>query len=83
MFFRIWTVREAFAKQTGQGLSVFDRETPEIDYEGGRIVYRGNILAIRTFVASGYVISLCAESIPLALALHMISNEEWRSLLEK
>ena len=81
-FFRIWTVREAFAKQTGQGLSVFEREAPEIDYTGERILFRGNTLMIRTFVSAGHVISLCAESIPSGLAPHLITPAEWRDLLQ-
>ncbi len=82
MFFRIWTTREAFAKQTGQGLSVFEREAPEIDYAGERILFHGNEMMIRTFVPAGHVISLCAESIPSGLAPHLITAAEWRGLLQ-
>ncbi len=80
-FFTVWTVREVFAKQTGQGLSLFEKERYRIDYEGQRIYFRGKVLMFRTFHMAGHVISVCGEDIPANLQPHTITAKEWNELL--
>ncbi len=80
-FYTVWTVREAFAKQTGKGLSLFEEEEYGIDYDAERIFFHGKVLMFRTFPVDGHVVSLCAEDIPAGLRVHKITSGEWQSLL--
>ena len=81
-FYTVWTVREAFAKETGRGLPLFEEEDGyRIDYDGERIFFHGKVLMFRTFPMDGHVISLCAEAIPAGLWPHKITAGEWQSLL--
>ncbi len=80
-FYRVWTMREAFAKQTGRGLPLFGEEKYEIDYDKERVFFHGGVLMFRTFPVDGHVISLCAEVIPAGLRPHKITAAEWQSLL--
>ena len=80
-FYTVWTVREAFSKQTGQGLSLFEEGGFRIDYDTKRVYFHGRVLMFKTFGMDGHVISLCAEDIPPDLRPHRITAEEWQSLL--
>lgn len=77
LFYYVWTIREAFAKEVEIGLSVFDNDDVYIDYENERIIYLGRELMCRTFLADDHVISLCAENITQGLELHFITRKEW------
>ncbi len=80
-FYTVWTVREAFAKETGRGLSLFEEEGYRIDYDEEHIFFHGKVLMFRTFHMDGHVISLCAEAIPAGLHPHKITAAEWQRLL--
>ena len=60
-FYRIWTVREAFAKQTGIGLSLFEDGRRYIDYEHSTAEYRRTKMFISTFELEGHTLSICSE----------------------
>ena len=57
----MWTEREAFAKQIGVGLSVFEDGRRYIDHERGTAEYRGTELYISTFELEGHTLSVCSE----------------------
>ncbi len=61
-FYRIWTVREAFAKAIGTGLQLFDDEQPDIDYDRGTVNYRGRTMYTVSREWDGYTLSLCSAA---------------------
>ena len=62
-FFEVWTVREAFSKEEGQGLRILD-ESFSVDYERNRIRYKGKTLYFNTKSHAArdtlYKISVCS-----------------------
>ena len=62
-FFEVWTVREAFSKEEGQGLRILD-EAFAVDYDRREIVYKDKTLYFNTISHkardSGYKISVCS-----------------------
>ena len=79
-FYRIWTVREAFAKEEGIGLSVFDNNDIRMDYENETVRYQGKNLHFRTITLPEYTISLCAEDVS-GLKIRDLTTEMWKNLL--
>ncbi|MEG0157181.1 MAG: 4'-phosphopantetheinyl transferase superfamily protein, partial [Anaerovoracaceae bacterium] len=77
-FYRIWTIREAFAKKDGRGLAVFEQEEIRIDYENNQIFFQDKVVMVRTFLWEGHVISLCAEHLPKEIRPQFITAEEWK-----
>jgi len=63
VFFEVWTVREAFSKEEGQGLSILD-SIFSMDYHEKTVSYNGKKLYFRTEKYSSsekYRISLCSR----------------------
>ena len=62
-FFEVWTVREAFSKEEGQGLRILD-ESFSVDYERNRIRYKDKTLYFNTKSHAArdtlYKISVCS-----------------------
>ena len=58
-FYRIWTVREAFSKEEGIGLSLFENEQPEIGYNSGTVNYRGKTLYFNVWEKDGHSVCVC------------------------
>ncbi len=62
-FFEVWTVREAFSKEEGQGLRILD-ESFSVDYERNRIRYKDKTLYFNTKSHAArdtlYTISVCS-----------------------
>ena len=62
-FFEVWTVREAFSKEEGQGLRILD-EAFAVDYDRREIVYKDKTLYFNTIShkvrENGYKISVCS-----------------------
>ena len=80
-FYRVWTVREAFSKLIGQGLSIFDRNQIDFDYRENAAEFASQRFVFRSFQYDHYVISLCMERLLPHVTLHIISPEEWNALL--
>ena len=81
-FYRIWTIREAFAKRTGIGLSLFESGEPyEIRYDaaGAEVRWRGETLRVTGFVHEGHRIA-AAGGPGEAPQSHILSESEWRAL---
>ena len=77
-FYRIWTVKEAFAKEDGRGLSLFEQENIRIDYVNKSAAWRGRNLSFRTWETQEYTLSFCSEEAPLQP--QFITAEEWQAL---
>lgn len=75
-FYRLWTVREAFSKEEGIGLSVFEKNDVRIDYKNETIRYNGKNLQFRNIALPGYALSLCAEDIP-EFRIKNVTAEMW------
>lgn len=73
-FYRLWTVREAFAKEEGIGLSLFDRGA--IEYGLETIRFQGKTLQYRTWEFPEYTLSLCAERLE-NVQPRWLTREEW------
>lgn len=58
-FYRIWTAREAFAKEEGIGLTLFDDSTPELDHARGIVEWHGRKLRLFTEEMNGHILSVC------------------------
>ena len=80
-FYRIWTIREAFSKEEGLGLSVYEKNTVDFDYETETVRYSGRVYRFRTIPLSGYMLSVCAEDLE-NLKLTQISETMWNSLIK-
>lgn len=60
-FYRLWTVREAFSKEAGIGLSIFEQGAMEYGRE--TIRFRGETWQYRTWEFPDYTLSLCAKQL--------------------
>ncbi len=58
-FYRIWTIREAFAKEEGLGLPLFDEADPDIDYPGGTVRYNEKTLHFTAWEKEDYSVCVC------------------------
>ena len=80
-FYRLWTAKEAFAKEEGRGLSLFEEEKIEVDCVKGRMAYQGKLLFLQTWETPAYTLSFCGEE--AAQEPHWITVEAWPALGEK
>lgn len=80
LFYRIWTVREAFSKEEGIGLPIFEGGGIAMDYDGETIRYQGRTLRFRTWALPGYTLSLCAARLG-EVRLHRLSSGDWSRVL--
>ena len=60
-FYRIWTFREAFSKLVGVGITLYEREEIDIDYEKDSVSYDGRRYVFYEYKHSGYCFTLCVE----------------------
>lgn len=60
-FYEIWTIREAFSKAVGIGLSLFETEKKHIhiDYENQTIAYQNARYRFETMEKDKHIISIC------------------------
>ena len=91
-FFRIWTAREAFAKEEGVGLSIFDRPRPAsaaagageqgaprigFDHEAGLVRYAGRTLPFCHTALPGAVSAVCTSALQAeAPELHWVTVQD-------
>ena len=68
-FYRVWTYREAFSKEEGIGLSLFEKEPVAIDYKEKRVIYHGRKLSFHEYDYPGYQITLCCSASSLYRSL--------------
>jgi 4'-phosphopantetheinyl transferase len=61
-FYRIWTMREAFAKADGRGIPLFDEEQPDIDYERGIVAHCGKTWYLAAAEIGSYSVCVCGSS---------------------
>jgi len=61
-FYRIWTIREAFAKEEGIGLPLFDEADPDIDYSGGTVRYNEKTLHFTAWEKEDYSVCVCGKN---------------------
>lgn len=63
MFFRIWTLKEAYIKMIGKGLS-FPLNEAEFGFDNGRIVANLEDCTFRQYIIRGsYVVSICEKGV--------------------
>ena len=82
-FYRIWTVKEAFSKKEGIGLSLFENDPVYTDYDRGQIIFHGEISSVKTFTLDGHIISVCVKGSMPVCEPHFITPEEWEKELNK
>lgn len=80
LFYRFWTVREAFSKEEGLGLPIFESGDMVMDYGSGTVCYHDRTLRFRTWELSGYTLSVCASRLD-AIRLCRLSSEGWNRVL--
>ena len=61
-FYRIWTMREAFAKEIGTGLQIFEDEDIDMDYARGIAYYGGQAHHIACIPLQGYALTVCTPA---------------------
>lgn len=82
-FFEIWTVREAFAKEEGQGLMIFDKNF-NVNYERHIITYDGRKLFFKSFdheADEKYKISICSPHEISELEVTEMTKTDWEKQL--
>ena len=80
MFYRLWTVREAFSKEEGLGLAIFENGGTVMDYDSETIHYQGRVLCFQTWNLPWYTLSVCAEQLE-EIRLRHLSSEDWNRVL--
>ncbi|MCR5774743.1 MAG: 4'-phosphopantetheinyl transferase superfamily protein [Lachnospiraceae bacterium] len=85
-FFEVWTIREAFAKEEGEGLGLIDKPFI-VDYDRRVIEYGNKTLYFKTFEHMAdirYKVSICSPHDISGAELKILTPEDWdglRSLL--
>ncbi len=79
-FYRIWTVREAFSKAVGRGLSIFEEDGVEIEYPMRRASFKGDSYCFRTWELPDYMLSVCAGKISAEPG--WLTRKDWKGLQE-
>lgn len=82
-FFEIWTVREAFAKEEGQGLMIFDKDF-RVKYDRQIISYDGRKLFFRSIdheADDKYKISICSPHEISECELTVMTKTDWKKML--
>lgn len=82
-FYRVWTVREAFSKQLGLGLPLYDNEKVTIDYERGTIDHRGGRYSVKTLALDGHIMSVCVRGEMPGVRQHFLNKKEWEGYFRK
>ena len=80
LFYRFWTAREAFSKEEGRGLPIFESRDIVIDYDRETIRYEGRTLHVRTWEFPGYTLSVCASRLG-EVRMRCLSSEDWNRVL--
>ncbi|MCR5409613.1 MAG: 4'-phosphopantetheinyl transferase superfamily protein [Lachnospiraceae bacterium] len=83
-FFKVWTIREAFSKEEGKGLTILDDDF-SVDHGDKKISYNGKTLCFKSFehyADCAYSISICSPHEVDREYLQELSPEEWESLIE-
>ena len=80
MFYRLWTAREAFSKEEGLGLAIFENEGARMDYGSETVCCHGRTLCFRTWEFPEYTLSVCAEQLG-EIILCLLSSEDWMRIL--
>ena len=80
MFYRLWTVWEAFSKEEGLGLVIFENGDAIMDYGSETIHHQSRTLRFRSWETPGYTMSVCAEQLG-EIRLRCLSSEDWNQIL--
>ena len=80
-FYRIWTVKESFAKKEGTGLSLFEKENADIDYDNGQVLFRRTRSAVKTILLDRHILSVCTDGDMPAVVPCLICPDEWEKML--
>lgn len=79
-FYEVWTIREAFSKAAGKGLSLFE-EDYSIDYASKTAHYNGTEYRFSAMRLNGYSLAVCAEDL-CGMSVRYITAEEWKERIE-
>nr|MCR5747666.1 hypothetical protein [Lachnospiraceae bacterium] len=84
-FFEVWTVREAFSKEEGQGLRILD-DVFKVDYDRKKISYKDKILNFDHMTHSvretRYKISVCSEELTADTDYIFLTNDDWSKIAQ-
>ena len=81
-FYEVWTIREAFFKEEGQGLRILDSDF-SVDYDCRTIHYNEKELYFRTESydsSDKYRISICSQRPPDDAKMICMTNSYWKSI---
>lgn len=79
-FYRLWTIREAFSKEEGVGLSIFENHAVAIDDERGKIRFGDRELCFRCWKYPEYTVSVCAERLK-DVRVERLTETDWKCVL--
>ncbi len=79
-FFEVWTIREAFSKEEGQGLQIFDDDFT-VDYDKRSITYGDKELYFDRIShevrETQYKISVCTSKYTNKITYRFLSKDDW------
>lgn len=80
-FIRIWTFREAFSKEEGVGITLFEKDVVSIDYENNAVCFHGVNYCFAEYDYPGYKITLCTEKGIVFPKLIWIDQTAWKKMI--
>ncbi len=81
-FCRIWTFREAFSKEEGVGIPLFENEEIKIDYDENKVFYKNTGFRFYEYGYPGFRITCCVKKDEEKPELLSIDETLWSGMTE-